>query len=305
MTISIDDETIIEQIKCILTCCQPFPGDGVPVDMSYRIGEPRFIVERQDRGLFCIYDRVQGFETDIHEDRLQWGLFSIGRWFAERCAENMGLHAPWDRAHRWVSTKRWEETLMGPPLRIPNSSEEESGHEEKRPTFELGGIQVERNKYPALQRNAAQVKGNQRVLPKPLIVKVSINGHPARALLDSGSLGDFMSSTLADQLGLKKTLLEKPLALQLAVQGSRSRVNAMVTAQFQYQEINEQRTFDVINLNSYDLILGTPWMHQHRICIGFNPAQIVIGSDDSQPLKVGNDTKLMVHTLTPGDQGIE
>jgi hypothetical protein len=79
----------------------------------------------------------------------------------------------------------------------------------------------------------------------------------------------------------------------------------MVTAQFQYQEINEQRTFDVINLNSYDLILGTPWMHQHRICIGFNPARIVIGSDDSQPLKVGNDTKLMVHTLTPGDQGIE
>jgi hypothetical protein len=185
MTVSIDDETIIEQIKCVLTRCQPFPGDGVPVDMSYRIGEPRFIVERQDRGLFCIYDRVQGFETDIHEDRLQWGLFSIGRWFAERCTENMGLHAPWDRAHRWVSTKRWEETLMGPPLRIPNSSEEESGHEEKRPTFELGGIQVERNKYPALQRNAAQVKGNQRVLPKPLIVKVSINGHPARALLDS------------------------------------------------------------------------------------------------------------------------
>ena len=169
----------------------------------------------------------------------------------------------------------------------------------------VGGIQVDKHKYPALQRNAAQVKGNQRVLPKPLVVKVTINGHPARALLDSGSLGDFMSSTLADQIGGKKTILETPLALQLAVQGSRSKVNSTITTQFQYQDINEQRTFDVINLNNYDLILGTPWMHQHQICIGFNPARVIIGSDDSQPLKMGDDTKLLVNAMTPEGQDLE
>ena len=49
-----------------------------------------------------------------------------------------------------------------------------------------------------LQRNAAHVKGNQRVLPKPIVVRVTVNDHPARALLDSGSLGDFMSTMLAD-----------------------------------------------------------------------------------------------------------
>ena len=86
--------------------------------------------------------------------------------------------------------------------------------------MELSGIQVDKNKYPALQRNAAQIKGNQRILPKPIVVKVLVNGHPARALLDSESLGDFMSSTLADQLALKKEILNTPLALQLAVQGS-------------------------------------------------------------------------------------
>ena len=134
---------------------------------------------------------------------------------------------------------------------------------------------------------------------------MNVNGHPSRELLDSGSLGDFMSSTLADQLGIKKELLEVPLALQLAVHGSRSKVNSVVTAQLRYQDINEKRTFDVINLNSYDLILGTPWMHQHQICIGFNPARVVIGSSESQPLKMGNDTKLMVHALTPEEQTIE
>ena len=132
-----------------------------------------------------------------------------------------------------------------------------------------------------------------------------MNDHPARALLDSGSLGDFMSSTLADQLGIKKEPLIVPLALQLAVQGSRSKVNSITTAQLKYQDINERRTFDIINLNSYDLILGTPWMHQHKICIGFNPARVVIGSDEPQPLKIGNDTKLLVNTVSFEDQQIE
>ena len=58
--------------------------------------------------------------------------------------------------------------------------------------LDLAGVQVDRSKYPALQQNAAQVKGKHRVLPKPLVVKVAVNGHPARALLDSGSLGDFI-----------------------------------------------------------------------------------------------------------------
>lgn len=114
-----------------------------------------------------------------------------------------------------------------------------------------------------------------------------------------------MSSTLADQLALKKEILNTPLALQLAVQGSRSKVNSVATAQLQYQNIKEERTFDIINLNSYDLILGTPWMHQHQVCIGFNPSRIIIGSDDPQPLKVGNDTKLMVNALSIEDQRIE
>ena len=118
---------------------------------------------------------------------------------------------------------------MGFDLKAIDRPKENGPTEE---VLELEGIQVNKNKYPALQRNTAQVKGNQRVLPKPIVVKVAVNGHPAQALLDSGSLGDFMSSTLADQLGVEKTTLEAPLALQLAVQGSRSKVNSVVTVQF-------------------------------------------------------------------------
>ena len=79
----------------------------------------------------------------------------------------------------------------------------------------------------------------------------------------------------------------------------------MATVQFKYQDIHETCTFDVINLNNYNLILGTPWMLQHQVCIGFNPAWIVVGSDEAKPLKVGSNTKLMVHSLTPDEQRLD
>lgn len=94
----ISSDDLIEQIQVVLTRCQPYPGDGEPVDPTYFPRQPRFLIEKQDRDFICIYDRIQGFEADIHETRAQWGLFSIGKLFAERCAMNSSLQAPWNHA---------------------------------------------------------------------------------------------------------------------------------------------------------------------------------------------------------------
>ena len=143
------------------------------------------------------------------------------------------------------------------------------------------------------------------MLPKSIVVQVTVNGRPARVLLDSGSLGDFISSTLADQLAVKRQPLNTPLSLQLAMQGSRSKVNAITTVRLEYQGIKEERTLDVININSYNLILGTPWLYQHKVCIGFNPYRIVIREEPAQPIRVSQETKLLVHSLSPEDQQLE
>ena len=45
------------------------------------------------------------------------------------------------------------------------------------------------------------------------------------------------------------------------------------------------------------MILGTPWMYQHQVCIGFNKACVVIGSDEPLPLDSGPDTKVMISAL--------
>ncbi|KIN92989.1 hypothetical protein M404DRAFT_36508 [Pisolithus tinctorius Marx 270] len=115
-------------------------------------------------------------------------------------------------------------------------------------------------------------------VPKPLVVVVHVNGQPAHALIDTGSLADFMSVMLAEQPNVKKIPLEKPLTIQLAVQGSRSRVNFGTKVRFQYQGIDCERHFDVMNIQNYDLILGTPFLYQHQVLVGLHSPRVVIGS---------------------------
>ena len=136
---------------------------------------------------------------------------------------------------------------------------------EPEEALDLASIQVDCQKYPHLQQNAASVKGEMQVLPKPIVLQVRINRQPARALMDSGLLGDFMSSTLADQLKVQRKILNTLLGLQLAVQGSHSKINTTTEARIQYQERDTTWHFDIINLNSYDIILGMLWLYQHSV----------------------------------------
>ncbi|KAG9087113.1 hypothetical protein FRC07_012906 [Ceratobasidium sp. 392] len=101
-----------------------------------------------------------------------------------------------------------------------------------------------------VKRNAARPKDITRKLPKPLVVQATINGKPVRALIDTGSLGDFISTTAVDQLKLEREALAKPIGLQMAVAGSRSSINFSASARLGYQGIDEDRHFDVINLDN-------------------------------------------------------
>lgn len=100
---------------------------------------------------------------------------------------------------------------------------------------------------------------------------ILVNNKLCRALLDSGSLTDFISSTVVDQLKLPYSLLDKPMPLQLAVSGSRSTVKASTTVDLKYQDISRPRAFDIANLEAYDVILGMPFLFQHQVLLGFNP----------------------------------
>ena len=81
-----------------------------------------------------------------------------------------------------------------------------------------------------------------------------------------------MLSTLADQLAVKKNIIGSTFGStvggpRIPIQGECYSYCSVTVPR-----IKEDHTFNIINLNNYDIILGTPWMHQHQICIGFKPA---------------------------------
>ena len=135
-----------------------------------------------------------------------------------------------------------------------------------------------------LERTSMQLKDQSRKIPEPIVVLAKINGHQIRALLDTGSMADFLSTTVVDQLNLQSERYAKPLPVQLAVHGSRSKINCGVKVTLQYQKIDCERRFDVANLDNYDAILGTPFLFQHKVAIGLNPPCIVVGS--TEPVKI-------------------
>lgn len=53
--------------------------------------------------------------------------------------------------------------------------------------------------------------------------------------------------------------------------------------------------FDVSNLESYDLILGTPFLYQHRILLGLNPTQVIVNSIESLPIRGMQTVRLEVN----------
>ncbi|KZP28203.1 hypothetical protein FIBSPDRAFT_908676 [Athelia psychrophila] len=143
---------------------------------------------------------------------------------------------------------------------------------------------------------AMWLKGFDHICPRPIEVVVCINGHNCCALLDLGSLSDFMSTTICDQLHMCKEQLKESIPLQLACSGSSSKIHARATAKLEYQDISEDCVFDVCNLESYDLILGTPFMFQHMILLGLNPTQVIINSVDSVPIRGVQTVRLEANT---------
>ncbi|KAL7279389.1 hypothetical protein ACG7TL_007230 [Trametes sanguinea] len=141
------------------------------------------------------------------------------------------------------------------------------------------------DRIPALQWNAALPRDFSRLIPEPAVIVVLINGQPVRALLDSGSLSDFMSAKLAHQLGIQAFELAKPLPVHLAVQGSHAKVNSGCRASLEYQSIKSEHYFDIINLLNYDLILGTPFLFQHKVGLSLNPMAVVVGSIKLLPIE--------------------
>jgi hypothetical protein len=96
-----------------------------------------------------------------------------------------------------------------------------------------------------------------------------INGQKAHVLLDGGSTLDMISANFATLHKLDMFQLKKPIKLQMATTGSRSVINFGVNAEIQIGRFKQNRYFDVINLDRYHVILGTPFLKEHGVMLNY------------------------------------
>ena len=101
-----------------------------------------------------------------------------------------------------------------------------------------------------------------------------VNGLEALVLLDSGSTGDSVSPDFVRVCQAQTFELENPATLQLGCVGSRSRINYGTRVPVSLGEFSAEIYLDVVNLDRYDVVLGTPFMRRHGVQLGVRGAEL-------------------------------
>ncbi len=99
---------------------------------------------------------------------------------------------------------------------------------------------------------------------------IKVNGLEAYALLDSGSTTVSITHDFARVAKLKVTQLDNPVPLQLGTVGSRSMINFGTKTSLELGPVVEDDAYlDVVNIDRYDMIIGTPFMRKHGLVLDF------------------------------------
>ena len=103
------------RINQVLTLCQPFPGNVEGI-RDLHPGWERFDVRLEESNYYMVYDAFREMEVYIHRSVLQNDMFSLGKWYAERCALGSRLGFPWYVAIDWLYDREMSSTLIGKPM---------------------------------------------------------------------------------------------------------------------------------------------------------------------------------------------
>jgi Aspartyl protease len=97
-------------------------------------------------------------------------------------------------------------------------------------------------------------------------VLLDVGGIKANVLLDTGCTMDAVSPHFARVAGLKPLELTQQVGLSLAVKGSSSKLNYGTWAEVNLGPIRNANTYlNIINIDRYDVILGTPFLWKHGV----------------------------------------
>jgi len=103
-----------------------------------------------------------------------------------------------------------------------------------------------------------------------------------------------ISPEMVQIVGLKVHQLMEQIPIQLGTKGSKSQINHGTKACIKIGTVENYHYFDVINIDRYDIIIGTVFMKQHRIVLDFKKDQV--GREEKTSMHY---TDNMVKDMTP------
>jgi hypothetical protein len=106
------------------------------------------------------------------------------------------------------------------------------------------------------------------------VAKMKLHNLEAYMLLDSGCTSDSIFPEFATSVSLKVHELEEPVPLQLGTVGSHSKINFGLFTDFKIGRIKGNHYFDVVNIDRYNVILGTVFMRKHGIILDFERDEV-------------------------------
>ncbi|KAJ7260974.1 hypothetical protein B0H12DRAFT_1231700 [Mycena haematopus] len=109
-------------------------------------------------------------------------------------------------------------------------------------------------------------------------VLLKINNTDAYVLIDSGSTTNSMTPEFAHATRAAPIKLDEQVTLQLGCVGSRSRINYGTRVPIDFGGIRGYVYFDIVNLDRYDCIIGTPFLNRHGVLIDFGNRELQFGS---------------------------
>ncbi|KAI0027997.1 hypothetical protein K488DRAFT_59835, partial [Vararia minispora EC-137] len=128
---------------------------------------------------------------------------------------------------------------------------------------------------------------------------VTINDEfDAYALIDTGSTTTTISPAVVDLAKAERIQLKNPATLQLGCVGSRSKINFGTYPRVSIGPLMDEKIYaDVVNIDRYDMIIGTPFLHQYGCVIDFENHTFSIRGQ-AVPLLVGGGERDPKHQKT-------
>jgi hypothetical protein len=123
---------------------------------------------------------------------------------------------------------------------------------------------------------------------------VKVNGLEAYALLDTESITMSITHDFAHVAKLKVIQLENPVLLQLGTVSSQSIINYGARTHLELGPVTENDAYlDVVNIDWYDIIIGTPFMQRHGLVLDFKQNMLSIQGKHIPTLSSGQEDLML------------